>query len=277
MTDLGAWSAALGVAPRSLVAALLASVLCGFVGTLVVLRRLVALGGGLAHAAFGGIGLAVTLGFEPRLGAAGVAALSAAVLSGLGESRRDRQDAVIGVLWAVGMATGMWLLSGIRGSAVDVEGLLFGDITRIRTADLIALGVLDAIVLAVHFFAGREIAATAFDAENASLQDVPVRALSFLFLLLVAFSVVALLALAGVVLVIALLAIPPLVSLRLFRGLPAAVLGACAVGLVMSLGGLVAAARLGGPAGPAVVLVGAVLLALSRLVPRRAGRAHRPA
>ncbi len=275
MTDLGSVSAVLGVAPRSLVAALLASVLCGFVGTLVVLRRLVALGGGLAHAAFGGIGLAVTLGFEPRLGAAGVAAVSAAVLSGLGEKRRDRQDAVIGVLWAVGMATGMWLLSGVRGSAVDVEGLLFGDITRIRLGDLIVLGVLDVVVVAVHILAGREIVATAFDAENASLQGLPVRALSFLSLLLVAFSVVALLALAGVVLVIALLAIPPLVSLRLFRGLAAAVLGACAVGLVMSLAGLVLAARLGGPAGPAVVLVGAALLVLSRLAPRRALRGER--
>jgi zinc transport system permease protein len=275
MIDLGSVQAVLGVAPRGLAAALLASVLCGFVGTLVVLRRLVALGGGLAHAAFGGIGLAVTLGFEPRLGAAGVAALSAAVLSGLGEQRRDRQDAVIGVLWAVGMATGMWLLAGVPGSAVDVEGLLFGDIARIRIVDLIALGVLDVVVLAVHFLAGREIVATAFDAENASLQGVPVRALSFLFMLLVALSVVALLALAGVVLVIALLAIPPLISLRLFRGLAAAVLGACGVGLVMSLAGLALAARLGGPAGPAVVLVGAVLLVLSRLVPRRAVRGGR--
>lgn len=260
---------ALGAAPEALAAALLASVLCGFVGTLVVLRRLVALGGGVAHAAFGGIGVALAAGFAPRLGAAAVAVVVAAVLAAQGGERSDRQDAVIGVLWAVGMATGMWLLAGVSSSAVDVEGYLFGDIARVARADLGALALLDLAVIAVFVLRGRELVAVAFDAEHARIQGLPVRALSFLLLLLVALSVVALLALVGVVLAIALLAIPPLVALRLCRGLGAAMATAAGVGLAMTLGGLALAAAVARPAGPSVVLVGAALLALSRLAPRR--------
>ena len=125
-------AAALGVPPAALAAALLASLLCGFVGTVVVLRRLVALGGGIAHAAFGGVGLALLLGFDPRLGAAGVAALAAAALSPLRSERLARLDAAIGVLWAVGMATGMLLLSGAAHSDLDVESILFGDLMKVR-------------------------------------------------------------------------------------------------------------------------------------------------
>ncbi len=265
----------LGVAPAGLAAALLASLLCGLIGTLVVLRRLVALGGGVAHAAFGGIGLALATGFNPRWGAFAVAAVSAGVLSRLDRERSDRQDAVIGVLWAIGMAVGMWLIAGARSSDVDIEGYLFGDISRVHLPDLAMLAALDAAVLLVFALFGRELTAVAFDPEHAQIQGIRVGALDFLLLLLVAVSVVALLALVGVVLAIALLAIPPLVGLRATRGLVAAVLVATATGLLMSISGLWAAAELGRPAGPTVVLVGGALLALSALLPRRSRRPGR--
>ncbi len=268
-----------GLAPEAVAAAVLGSLLCGLIGTMVVLRRLVALGGGVAHAAFGGIGLALAAGFDPRWGAFGVAALSAAVLAALDRERSDRQDAVIGVLWAIGMAVGMWLIAGARGDDVDIEGYLFGDIAAIRGQDLAVLAAIVLVVLVVFALLGRELLATAFDPEHARLQGMRVRALDFLLLLLVAVSLVALLALVGVVLAIALLAIPPLIGLRLCRGLVAAVLVACLTGLAMTLSGLVVARQLGRPAGPGVVLVGAALLALSALVrrrPRRSGPVQVP-
>ena len=258
---LAAWLAALG-----------ASVLCGFVGTLVVLRRLVALGGGLAHAAFGGIGLAVVLGFDPRVGAAGVALGAAGVLSRLPRERSDRQDALIGVLWALGMAVGMLLLAGTPGGSVDVEGYLFGDIARVDASALGVVGAVALLVLVVHLAWGRELVATAFDPDHARLQGLPVDALSFVMMAIVALSVVALLQLVGVVLAIALLAIPPLVALRLLRSLPAIVAGGALVGGAVMIGGLLLGRRLGWPAGPAIVVTGAALLAVSRLAPQRSVR-----
>lgn len=262
-----------GLPATSLVAALLASLLCGFVGTFVVLRRLVALGGGIAHAAFGGIGLAVVAGFDPRFGAAAVAIGAAVLLARLPRERSDRQDAMIGVLWAVGMATGMLLLSGSAHGDADVESYLFGDISRVRGEDLWALGAIVAAVIASHLARGREVVATAFDPEHAKLQGLPVGMLSVLLMALVALSVVALLQLVGVVLAIALLAIPPLVALRLFRSMASIVACGAAVALAIQLGGLRLALALDWPAGPSIVVVGAAVLLLMRLVPPPGRRA----
>ncbi|HLF56825.1 MAG TPA: metal ABC transporter permease [Thermoanaerobaculia bacterium] len=272
MTESGV-PALFGLPAVQVVAVALASLLCGFVGTFVVLRRLVALGGGIAHAAFGGIGIAVVVGFEPRFGAAAVAVGAAALLAGLPRERSDRQDALIGVLWAVGMALGMVLLAGAPAGDSDVEGYLFGDIATVDRADVVTLAALVAIVLVVHARFGRELVATAFDPEHARLQGLPVRGLTLLGLLLVALSLVALLEMVGVVLAIALLAIPPLVALRWLRGLPAVVAGAIVVAAAMSLAGLALGASAGWPAGPTIVLVGGAALVLSRLAPARATRA----
>lgn len=272
---LAAAAAALGVPLPALAAALLASLLCGFVGTVVVLRRLVALGGGIAHAAFGGVGFALLLGFDARLGAAGVAAIAAAALAPLRSERLARLDAAIGVLWAVGMATGMLLLSGAAHGDLDVEAILFGDLSQVRASDLALLGGFFLAMIALLLAFGRELVATAFDDEHARLQGLPVGGLSFLLLLVVALSVVALLSLVGVVLAIALLAIPPLVALRLFRSLPAIVAGGCGVGLVITLAGLAIAARNGLPAGPTIILLGGFLLGLVHLLPQRPRRPDR--
>ncbi|MEO7793946.1 MAG: metal ABC transporter permease [Thermoanaerobaculia bacterium] len=278
MSDLfAATAAALGVSPSALGAALLASLLCGFVGTIVVLRRLVALGGGIAHAAFGGVGLALLLGFDPRLGAGAVAVLAAGLLSPLRSERLARQDAAIGVFWAVGMAIGMLLLSGAAHDDAAVESILFGDLSRVRPTDLLVLGVLAVATVAVLLAFGRELVATAFDDEHARLQGLPVGTLSFVLLLVVALAVVALLSLVGVVLAIALLAMPPLVALRLFRSLPAIVAGGCTVGLLITVGGLWLSARLATPAGPTIILLGGFALALAQLVPRRPQRDRRSA
>ncbi len=265
-------AAALGIAPDALWAALAASLLCGLVGTLVVLRRLVALGGGVAHAAFGGIGAALRLGVEPRLGAAAVAVLTAAVLAPLRRDRLERNDAAIGVLWAVGMAAGMLLVAGAdvgSAGAVDLEGVLFGDISAVRPVDLQAIWVLDAVAIGVFALAGRRLVATAFDPDQAELQGVRTGLYGFTLLLLVALSVVALLSLVGVVLAVALLAIPPLIALRLCRGLWTAMAAAALAALLVSVAGLALAARFELPAGPAIVLVAAAVLGLVQLAPRR--------
>ena len=259
------------ISRETLLAVTLASLLSGLVGTIVVLRRLVSLGGGIAHAAFGGVGLALVAGVDPRLGAAAVAVLAAAALAPLNRERLARQDALIGVLWAVGMATGMVLVAGATDDH-QVEELLFGDLGAVRRSDLALLaGIVLAVAVILTLFR-RELAATAFDDEHARLRGLPVGWLAFVLLLLVALAVVALLSLVGIVLAVALLAIPPLIALRLFRALPAIVAGAALIAFALALGGLVAAARWSLPAGPAIILGGGALLAAVQLLPRRAVR-----
>ncbi len=218
MTDLGALLE-LDFFRHALLAGTLASLLCGVVGTFVVLRRLVALGGGIAHAAFGGLGVAFWAGIEPRVGALGVAALAAVGLGFLDGEHARRQDAAIGVLWAVGMAIGLVFLHWTPGFAPDLLGYLFGDILMVGRTDLLLAAGADIVVVTLFLLFRRGVVAVAFDEEAAKIQGVPVRLYSIGLLLTIALSVVVLLQLVGIVLVIALLTLPPLIARRLVRSL----------------------------------------------------------
>lgn len=266
----GMWE--LGFFRDALLAGALASVLCGVVGTFVVLKRLVSISGGVAHAAFGGLGAAYWAGWEPRLGAVAVAVASAVGLGFLDGDRARRQDAAIGVLWAVGMAIGLVFLHLTPGYAPNLLGFLFGNILLVSAADLWLAGIADLAVILLLALFGRELVAVAFDEECARLQGVPVRLFSILLLALVALSVVALLQLVGIVLVIALLTIPPLVAQRLVRSLRATVLVSIAICLALTSGGLVLSYLLDWPSGPTMVLLGALALGAAQLRRPRAVR-----
>jgi len=257
----------------ALVAALLASVLCGVVGTLVVLKRLVSIAGGVAHAAFGGLGVAYWAGADPRLGALAVAALSAVGLGFLDRERVRRLDAAIGVLWAVGMAVGLVFLHWTPGYAPDLLAYLFGNILLLTPSDLALAAAAVAAVLVLLAWRGRELVAVAFDEEAARLQGLPTRAYGILLLMLAAVSVVVLLQLVGIVLAVALLTLPPLIALRLARSIAGVVMAATAVCLALTVGGLLLSFALDLPSGPVMVLSGAVALAAAQLVPRRSTRA----
>ncbi|HSL84824.1 MAG TPA: metal ABC transporter permease [Thermoanaerobaculia bacterium] len=253
-----------GFIRNAVVAGLLAAVLCGVVGTFVVVKRLVFLAGGVAHAAFGGLGICYFLGVDPRLGAAAAAVVSALALAnagGPGGGSRSH-DARIGILWAVGMALGVVFIYKIPGYAPNLMAYLFGNILTVRESDvLLTLGV-TVVVAALFLLFFKESVALAFDEEFAAVQGVPVRTARTVLMLLTALSVVFLLQLVGIVLVIALLTIPPVVALRFAGGFGAVVGLSIAIGVAMTQGGLALSYLYDLPSGPAIVLLGAALLAL---------------
>ena len=247
---------------NAVVAGLLAAVLCGVVGTFVVVKRLVFLAGGVAHAAFGGLGVCYFLGVDPRLGAVGAAVVSALALANPGSGRGRSHDARIGILWAVGMALGVVFIYKIPGYAPNLMAYLFGNILTVRESDVLLTLAVTMVVAALVGLYFKESVALAFDEEFAAVQGVPVRAARIVLMLLTALSVVFLLQLVGIVLVIALLTIPPVVALRFARSFGAVVALSIAIGVVMTQGGLALSYLYDLPSGPAIVLLGAALLAV---------------
>jgi len=256
---------------HAVLAGLLAGVLCGIVGTFVVVKRLVFVSGGVTHAAFGGLGICFFLGLDPRLGAAVVAVLSGWLLAAGGGRRGRSHDATIGVLWAVGMAVGMVFLAKTPGYAPNLMTYLFGSILTVRGSDVaLTLGLVAVVVtlLALYY---KELVAVAFDEDFAAVQGVPVQRVMLLMMTAIALTVVFLIQLVGIILVIALLTIPPLVALRWAGSFPAAIAWASAVAVATTLGGLALSYAADLPSGPAIVLLGAVLLAASHLLGRWRG------
>jgi zinc transport system permease protein len=264
---------------NAVLAGLLSSVLCGMVGPFVVLQRLVFLSGGVAHAALAGLGLFYLLGWEPRWGAVLVAVVSALLLWHAGAERAGGRDATIGVLWAVGMALGFVFLQRSPGYAPDLLGYLFGDILTVTAGDLLVLLIATLVAVAFVTLLRGPLVALAFDEEHARIRGVPVAALSLAHLLVISLTVVLLIQVVGVVLVLALLTLPTLISLPFARSVGGLAIGATAAATAMSLGGLAASYRWDLPSGSAVVLLGAAGLLASlglERVRRRAARGEPP-
>lgn len=257
---------------HALLAGLLASVLCGVVGTFVVVKRLVFISGGVSHAAFGGLGICHYLGVDYRWGAGAVAIASALSLAGAGHGRGRSHDATIGILWAVGMAVGIVFLHLTPGYAPDLQTYLFGNILTVTAADVrltFALVVALLVLLALFW---KELVAVAFDEAFAAVQGVPVRLVLAALMVAVALTVVFLMQLVGALLVIALLTIPPALALRLVNGFLAVMVTATIAGAAMTVGGLVVSYAFDLPSGPAIVLLGAALLLLADARQRLARR-----
>ncbi len=254
-------------------AAVSASLLCGLLGTFVVLRRLTFLTGGLSHAAFGGLGLCHLLGWPLQLGGLATTAVAAALLGPMGREEARERDAFIGVLWAVGMAAGVLFIHLAPGYPPDLDAYLFGNLLLVAPRDLLLLVVCDAVALVLILALYKEWVAATFDETFAAVQGVPVRGLSTLFLLVVGAAVVLLLPVVGLLLVLALLTLPPLISLRLFRDLRRVLVSSVVVGLIMTVGGLFLSLWWDLPSGPCIILLGAAMLAIAQLP----GRRSRPA
>jgi len=204
---------------NALAAGLLASVICGVIGSLVVVNRIVFLSGGIAHAAYGGIGLAFFFGWPYLVGTLGLS-LAAAMLMALVTLRaRHRADTIIGVLWAVGMAIGVILLDLTPGYNVDLMSYLFGSILTVPTADLWQMAIVAGVDLTIVVGRYQDFLAMSYDEEFARIRGVPVRPLYLLMIAMIAVSVVVIIRVVGLILVIALLTIPPFIAEKYARSL----------------------------------------------------------
>jgi zinc transport system permease protein len=197
---------------NALLAGLLASVICGVMGTLVVVNRIVFLSGGIAHAAFGGIGLAFFFGWHYMLGTIGFSLVTAFIMAAITFKARHRADTIIGVIWAVGMATGIILLDLTPGYNVDLMSYLFGSILTVPDSDIwMMLGVGLAIVgIVIYFY--NDYLALSYDEEFAQIRGVRVKPLYFLMIAMLAGGIVMIIQVVGLILVIALLTIPPYIA-----------------------------------------------------------------
>jgi len=223
---------------RVLLAGLLASIACGVVGTYVVVRKISSLCGGLAHAAFGGVGLAHWLGFSPIAGAAGFG-LTASAIVGLAYRRLGSNlDTAIALVWSVGMALGVIFIALTPGYAPDLSSYLFGSLLLVPWDYVVGVAVLDILVLGTAWLLHKELQAIAFDEEFAEVSGLPVERLFLLLLALSALAIVTLMRVVGLILAIALLTVPAVIA-RQWRstlpGIAGLAIAICAASVVAGL------------------------------------------
>jgi manganese/iron transport system permease protein len=254
---------------RARVAAALVGVVCAVVGTYVVLKGIAFIGDAISHAAFPGIVVAYLIGAPFYLGA-GVAAVATAVAIGVVTRRAAiRQDTAIGVLFAGTFALGVFLFSTIQGYVADLFSFLFGNVLAISTDDLIGLSLLAAVVLLVVVVLWKELLYATFDPLGAGASGFRVEWLEYVFLALVALTIVISLQAVGIILVVAMLVTPAataqLLTVRFGRMMALAV----AIGSLSAIAGLYLSYWLDAASGATIVLVETgVFLAILALGPR---------
>jgi len=200
---------------NALLAGLLVSMAAGVIGSLIVVNRMVFLAGGIAHTAYGGIGVAVYLGLPIFLGASLFAVLAALIIASITLKHRERMDTFIGLMWAVGMAVGVVLIDMTSGYQADFMSYLFGSILAVSQSDLWFMGGLLAVIIFIMTFWYRDILAVSYDSEYATLRGINVPFFYTLILVLSALTVVVAIKVVGLILVIALLTIPVYIAEKL--------------------------------------------------------------
>lgn len=252
----------------ALVAGVLASVACGIVGSYVVARRISYLAGGISHCVLGGLGAAyyvrVVYGLhfiQPLYGAV-VAALLAAVIIGLVSLRaKQREDTVIGALWAIGMAVGVMFMAATPGYNQDLMSYLFGNILMVSRTDIGLIAGLDILVVAVGVLFYNQFLAICFDEEFSRLRGAKVDFYFLLLLCLTALTVVLLVAVVGIVMVIALLTLPAAVASRFSKALWHMMVLSTVFSVLFTVVGLGLSYEMNRPSGATIiVLAGAAYL-----------------
>ncbi len=204
---------------NALITGVLAGIACGIIGTFVVVRRITYIAGGIAHTVLGGMGAALYLketgltpGMDPLYGAV-VAALGAALIIGIVSLKaNEREDTVIGALWAIGMAVGVLFIARTPGYTTDLMSYLFGNILMVSSRQLYLLVFLDVIIVGLSAVFFNKFVAVCFDSEFARLRGVNVEFYYLLLLCLTALTVVVLVTVVGIVMVIALLTLPAAIA-----------------------------------------------------------------
>jgi zinc transport system permease protein len=251
---------------NALAAGLLASVICGIMGTLVVVNRIVFLSGGIAHAAYGGIGLALYFKWPYLPGTIGFSFFVAMVMAVISHSVKHRADTIIGVIWALGMAFGIILIDLMPGYNVDLMSYLFGSILTVPGSDLFimaGIGIMMTVMLVYNY---QDLLAMSYDEEFAQIRGVPVKKLYFGLIGMLAITIVLVIQVVGLILVIALLTIPPFIVEKYAKSLAQMMVSSSILGSVFTITGLWLSYQYNLTSGASIIMVSGIAFLISLMV-----------
>lgn len=254
---------------NAIIAGILVSLIAGIIGSLVVVNRMVFLAGGIAHAAYGGLGIAIFSGIPIFLGTSLFAIAVALFMAFVTMRQREKIDVFVGLIWAVGMAVGIILIDLTPGYNVDLMSYLFGSILAVSRDDLYFMGGLFIVILLCVLYWYRSILAVSYDSEYASLSGINVKFFYTLILVLSALSVVVAIKVVGLILVIALLTIPIYIAQNLSATLHGVMIYAGLIATFFTLGGLGLSYSFNLTSGATIILVSALCLAIFMTLKRK--------
>lgn len=255
---------------NALLAAIFAGITCGIVGTYVVARRMVFLCGGITHASFGGLGIALYAGANPIGGALIFATLSAMGIEWASDKGKIREDSAIGIIWSIGMAIGALFMSLTPGyTSGDLAGYMFGSIVTVTSQDITALGIFTLLCVIGTILWWRPIMYLAFDRDFTASQGIASRVASYVLTVIVAITIVLAIRIMGIVLLLSLFTIPAVTANIISKSYAKITLLSAAIAVCGAVGGLVASYNWEIPPGTCIIFILTVALIAAKLLSLR--------
>lgn len=240
---------------NALLGSLLASIVCGIIGTYIVSRRLVFISGGITHSSMGGLGIGLYLGIDPILSAIVFSVFSAFGIEWLSKRQGVRQDSAIAAFWSLGMAIGIICIFLKSGFAPALSDYLFGNILYITHTDIIWLLVLAIALTVIFIFFKRQILYVSFDSEFAKTRNLPVKFIEYMMMFFIAVSIVLSIRLVGIVLLMSLLTVPQMTINLFTSNYSKIIIGSVVIGFLACFCGLVFSFYLNVPSGAFIIFV----------------------
>ena len=251
---------------NALISGILISIAAGIIGSLVVVNKITFLTGGIAHSSYGGIGLAIYLGIPVLFGATIFAVITAILIAIITLRNRNRIDAIIGMMWASGMAIGIIFVDLTPGYNVDLMSYLFGSIIAVSSEDIQYMFVMDIFIIVVIVYFYKEILAVSYDSEFATLRGINVKFFYTLILILAALCIVAAIKAVGLILVIALLTIPTYLAESFASRLSTMMVISSILATIFTILGLVFSYMYDISSGASIIMVAVVVLGVVKLL-----------
>lgn len=241
---------------RALIAGAILGVLFASLGVIATLRKMAFFGEGVAHASLAGIAVAIIAGVAPLPFAIAWAVLIAILIFVLERSTKLESDTLIGILFTASMAIGVVLMSLTQGYQPELISFLFGSILSVREIDLIIIATLSVIILTWFFASLRQLTFLSLSHESATVSGVPVTIQTLLFYIALAIATVLGVKILGIILVSALIVLPPATSRMMTKSFRGYVIASIIVSEAVILSGLVLSFFYDLPSGASIVLVG---------------------
>lgn len=245
---------------------LLISVLSGMIGTYIVSRKIVFIGGGITHASFGGIGMAYYFGLSPLLGAAVFGVFSALGIEWISQKGKVREDSAIAILWSLGMALGIIFVFMTPGYTPNLMSFLFGNILSVRSIELAYLLVFTVMVTLFFALFFRPLINSAFDAEFATIMGVKSGFFRYTMSVLIAISIVMSIRAVGIILVLSLFTIPQITAMLFTRNFLKVIPLSALLSIIGSLSGLFVAYLLDIPSGASIVFFLTFIFLVAKII-----------
>lgn len=252
---------AYGFLQKAFVTSIMVGIICGVIGSFIVLRGMALMGDAISHAVLPGVAISYMLGINFFYGAVVTGILTALGIGAISQNSRIKNDSSIGIVFSSMFALGIILITAAQ-SATDLSQILFGNILSVRTSDMVITLIVGAIVLLTVFLFYKELLISSFDETMASVYGLKVRMIHYGLMVLLTLVIVASLQTVGVILVVAMLITPASTAYLLTNRLSTMVFLSALFGATSSVIGLYISFSHNLSTGPVIVLIATAIFAL---------------